>query len=233
MSNCNSAVSYSSTDVPVSLAAGQHSVKMLDSYGDGWDGAQWSLKRGTDTIAGPFTFSSGSSSTRVFTLGAAQTCSRRLTAFDGSFLASQVGSAAQSDGTTGNTIVRPVRLQYRQRYAKSFLDVLIQGFFFAATALAIALQQAKTYDFVDPDKFMHPEANPSYQDINLYRHRIMTLAETRDEMCDMRKEWVSKAKAILSQDDNFRVSKVTEVFDNPAIQELRDAKSAPHEEAAL
>jgi hypothetical protein len=212
---------------------------MLDSFGDGWDGAQWSLKRGTATIAGPFTITSGGSSTEEFTLGAAQTCSRRLAAFDGTFSASQVGPGAQTDGTTGNTIVRPVRLLYRQRYAKSFLDVLLQGFFFAATALAIALQQAKTYDFIDPDKFMHPEANPSYQDINLYRHRIMTQSETRDEMCDMRKEWISKAKAILSQDDSFRVSEVTCVFDNPAIQELHDANptanadAVPHEEATL
>jgi hypothetical protein len=42
---------------------------MIDSYGDGWDGASWTLKAagGEAVVAGPYTFSSGYSATHVFT----------------------------------------------------------------------------------------------------------------------------------------------------------------------
>jgi hypothetical protein len=42
---------------------------MIDSFGDGWQGASWTLKEagGEVVVAGPYTFSSGASATEVFT----------------------------------------------------------------------------------------------------------------------------------------------------------------------
>jgi predicted outer membrane repeat protein len=42
---------------------------MIDSFGDGWEGASWTLKEagGEVVVAGPYTFSSGASATQVFT----------------------------------------------------------------------------------------------------------------------------------------------------------------------
>jgi hypothetical protein len=41
---------------------------MIDSFGDGWNGASWTLKEagGEVVVAGPYTFSSGASATEVF-----------------------------------------------------------------------------------------------------------------------------------------------------------------------
>jgi hypothetical protein len=44
-------------DVP----AGSYMLDMQDSWGDGWNGNQWTLKDGTTTVAGPFTLPSGTS----------------------------------------------------------------------------------------------------------------------------------------------------------------------------
>jgi len=56
-------------------------LTMLDSYGDGWNGADWTLKTldSATTIAGPFTFTSGSSGSSSFTVsgdggGSGDTC---------------------------------------------------------------------------------------------------------------------------------------------------------------
>jgi hypothetical protein len=48
---------------------------MIDSFGDGWNGASWTLKEagGEVVVAGPYTFSSGASATQVFTWTAAPT----------------------------------------------------------------------------------------------------------------------------------------------------------------
>jgi hypothetical protein len=42
---------------------------MIDGFGDGWNGASWTLKAagGEAVVAGPYTFSSGASATQVFT----------------------------------------------------------------------------------------------------------------------------------------------------------------------
>jgi hypothetical protein len=42
---------------------------MLDSFGDGWNGAAWTLKAigGDAVVAGPFTFASGASGSETFT----------------------------------------------------------------------------------------------------------------------------------------------------------------------
>jgi hypothetical protein len=62
--------SYSNSPQSISLAAGLHTLQMLDSYGDGWNGAQWRLKEvgGGPTVAGPFTFTYGTSATESFTV---------------------------------------------------------------------------------------------------------------------------------------------------------------------
>eukprot|EP00935_MAST-01C_sp_MAST-1C-sp1_P001174 g1174.t1 len=40
----------------VTLTPGEHTLDMIDSFGDGWNGASWTLKQDDTTIAGPFTF---------------------------------------------------------------------------------------------------------------------------------------------------------------------------------
>merc|ERR1719345_92003 len=54
---------------PVQLGDGTHSLDMLDSYGDGWNGGSWTLKDACDRIvAGPFTFGNGKQSSKTFTV---------------------------------------------------------------------------------------------------------------------------------------------------------------------
>jgi hypothetical protein len=53
----------------ISLPPGENMLYMIDSYGDGWNGASWTLKAagGETVVAGLYTFSSGFSATQVFT----------------------------------------------------------------------------------------------------------------------------------------------------------------------
>jgi hypothetical protein len=56
----------------LSLAPGDHTVNMFDSFGDGWNGAYVTLLNTDGTeVAGPFTFTSGSNSTETFSLDTA------------------------------------------------------------------------------------------------------------------------------------------------------------------
>jgi hypothetical protein len=61
-------IAYSATPTPVEVSEGDHTLNMFDSFGDGWNGADWTLKTsdGGATIAGPFTFTSGFSSSAAF-----------------------------------------------------------------------------------------------------------------------------------------------------------------------
>ncbi len=47
----------------VCLGEGCHVLEMFDSFGDGWNGAQWTLVEFSGQVWGPFTIDSGSSST--------------------------------------------------------------------------------------------------------------------------------------------------------------------------
>jgi hypothetical protein len=59
----------------ISLPPGENTLYMIDEYGDGWNGASWTLKEagGEVVVAGPYTFSSGASATEVFTAWALPT----------------------------------------------------------------------------------------------------------------------------------------------------------------
>jgi hypothetical protein len=52
---------------------------MIDSFGDGWNGASWTLKEtGSEAVvAGPYTFSSGASATEMVTAWTVAALSRR------------------------------------------------------------------------------------------------------------------------------------------------------------
>jgi hypothetical protein len=60
-------VPYSPQVVVVALTSGPHTLYMIDSFGDGWDVASWSLKQSDVTVQGPFTLSVGAIATQVFT----------------------------------------------------------------------------------------------------------------------------------------------------------------------
>ena len=57
------------SSLPLTLAAGSHTLHLLDSFGDGWNGASWSLSSDGTTVAGPYTISYGSSEQETFMLG--------------------------------------------------------------------------------------------------------------------------------------------------------------------
>jgi hypothetical protein len=65
----NTTYTYSASPQTVSLPPGESTLYMIDSFGDGWNGASWTLKEtgGEVVVAGPFTFSSGASATEIFT----------------------------------------------------------------------------------------------------------------------------------------------------------------------
>ncbi len=50
------------------LPAGTYLLEMEDSYGDGWNGNQWTLVGNGLSLAGPYTIPSGSSASQTFTL---------------------------------------------------------------------------------------------------------------------------------------------------------------------
>ena len=54
--------------VTVDMDAGWYQLSMSDSWGDGWNGNQWTLYDGATLVAGPFTLSSGSSGGEIFEL---------------------------------------------------------------------------------------------------------------------------------------------------------------------
>ena len=54
--------------VTVDMDAGWYQLSMSDSWGDGWNGNQWTLYDGATLVAGPFTLSSGSSGSEIFEL---------------------------------------------------------------------------------------------------------------------------------------------------------------------
>ena len=60
----------SSQAVSADVPAGWYQLSMSDSWGDGWNGNEWTLKDGVTTVAGPFTLSSGSSGSETFELAA-------------------------------------------------------------------------------------------------------------------------------------------------------------------
>jgi hypothetical protein len=66
---------YSAYPQTVSLQPGENILYMIDSFGDGWNGASWTLKEagGEEVVAGPYTFSSGASATEMVTAWAAPT----------------------------------------------------------------------------------------------------------------------------------------------------------------
>jgi hypothetical protein len=69
MGEAGTAYDYSASPRTVSLEAGKHTLYMLDSYGDGWNAAAWTLKDigGDAVVAGPFTLPSGALGSETFT----------------------------------------------------------------------------------------------------------------------------------------------------------------------
>jgi predicted outer membrane repeat protein len=61
--------SYSASPQTISLESGEQTLHMLDSFGDGWNGATWTLKTtGSNVVvAGPFALASGYSGAETFT----------------------------------------------------------------------------------------------------------------------------------------------------------------------
>ena len=58
---------YSTSPVSLELTGGSHTLNMVDSFGDGWNEAAWTLTDSAGNhMAGPFTFSSGFSSSQSF-----------------------------------------------------------------------------------------------------------------------------------------------------------------------
>jgi hypothetical protein len=65
---------FSSGTHAVPLADGTHTVNMYDSFGDGWNGNQWTLSHGGTVVAGPFTITGmGSFKSEDFTLSGVTT----------------------------------------------------------------------------------------------------------------------------------------------------------------
>ncbi|MCA1800218.1 MAG: hypothetical protein LC650_02900 [Actinobacteria bacterium] len=56
-------------DEVLCLADGCYTLEMVDSWGDGWNGNEFSLLIGEELVAGPFTVASGSEATADITLG--------------------------------------------------------------------------------------------------------------------------------------------------------------------